>query len=75
MTWQRLLGKFAEEELAKAEKLLSLRRTYDERVVQAEEAAEAAVQAEEEEEQGEDEDEDEGGKPTADERIFLARME
>ena len=70
---QRLLGKFAEDELAKAERLLALRRTYDERVAQAEEAAEAAVLAGGDAGTSDDEDGDE--KPTADERIFLARMD
>ena len=70
---QRLLGKFAEDDLAKAERLLALRAAYDERVTEAEAVAEAAIDAEGEVE--EDEEDEEDVKPTAEERIYLARMD
>ena len=74
---QRLLGKFAEEGLVKAERLLALRCAYDEQVTEAEEAAEASIAAEgHEDESGDDNDEDDDDvKPTADERVYLARVD
>jgi beta-catenin-like protein 1 len=71
---QRLLGKFAEDELAKASRLLALRAAYDVRVAEAEAMAEAAAPADEEEED-DDEEEGDGAQPTAEERIYLARMD
>ena len=70
---QRLLGKFAEEELVKLVRLLSLRKKYDERVLQAEAAAEAAIAAGGGDDDDEEEDEEEG--PTAEERIYLAKVD
>ena len=54
-------------------RLLSLRKKYDERVLQAEAAAEAAIAAGGGEEEEEEEDEEEG--PTAEERIYLAKVD
>ena len=50
-----------------------MRAAYDERVTEAEAVAEAAIDAEGEVE--EDEEDEEDVKPTAEERIYLARMD
>jgi len=65
---QRLLGKFAEDELAKIGLLLGMRGAYDTRVA----AAEEAVDEKGEDEEGEDE---EGEQPSYEERIHLARID
>ena len=72
---QRLLGKFAEDDIAKALRTLQLRASYDGRVRTAalaayQEAQEAGAAEEEEEEE-----EEEGGEPTMEERIYLARAD
>ena len=73
---QRLLGKFAEENLEKLTKLLALRGKYDGRVSAAEEAAEAALGDDDEEEADDDDEEaDDGAKPTAEERVYLAKVD
>ena len=69
---QRLLGKFAEEDMAKLTRLLALRGKYDVRVGDAEEAAEAALAQDEEEDEDDDDDD---AKPTAEERVYLAKAE
>jgi len=63
----RLLGKLAEDDMAKLERLLGLRAKYAAKVSGAEEALDAALA------EGEEEDEDE--ETTDDERLYLARME
>jgi hypothetical protein len=73
---QRLLGKFMEEDLVKLHKLLALRQAYDARVAEAEDAAEMAVAVEGNGEEGEDDEEDQDGEDvTAEERVYLARMD
>ena len=65
----RLVGKFAEEELRKLHRLLGMRKKYDAHVAAAEDAAMEAVA-----EEGEDEEEEEEA-PTAEERVYLAKVD
>jgi beta-catenin-like protein 1 len=59
----RLVGKFVENDMAKLDRLLQLRRTYDERIAEAEGAALRRAAAE-----GDDEE-------AVEERLYLARQE
>lgn len=65
---QRLLGKFAEEDVAKIGVLLGMRGAYHTRVMTAEEAA-AETEA------GGEDGEEEGEQPSLDDRIYLARAD
>lgn len=70
---QRLLGKFAEEELAKLTRLLGIRGAYEARVAAAEAAANAELDEEEAAGGGADDNDDE--RPSAEDRIYMARVD
>jgi len=62
----RLLGKLAEDEMAKLDKLMQLHAKYERLVAEAEAGAAEALQEEGEEDEGEEDEDD---------KIYLARME